>query len=284
VPIVNWILMIACIGLVIVAQTSSALAAAYGIAVTMTMAITTLLFVGVARDRWGWSKARAWAVGVPFLVIDLSFVGAQLVKIPHGGWFALAVGVGQCTLMTTWRKGRRIVAAEIRRGEIPVDTFVERLPEVQWRRVPGTAAFLFKDAGAVPPALIINLRHNRVLHEQILLLSVATSDAASVPASDRLAVTHVGPGIWQVVITFGFLDQPDVPAALGLLTKGPLVVDPEDVTYFLGRETIVATPQRNMSVWRERLFVLQSRTAASAARFFHLPAARVFEVGTTVEI
>jgi KUP system potassium uptake protein len=284
VPIVNWILMIACIGLVIVAQTSSALAAAYGIAVTMTMAITTLLFVGVARDRWGWSKARAWAVGVPFLVIDLSFVGAQLVKIPHGGWFALAVGVGQCTLMTTWRKGRRIVAAEIRRGEIPVDTFVERLPEVQWRRVPGTAAFLFKDAGAVPPALIINLRHNRVLHEQILLLSVATSDAASVPASDRLAVTHVGPGIWQVVITFGFLDQPDVPAALGLLTKGPLVVDPDDVTYFLGRETIVATPHRNMSVWRERLFVLQSRTAASAARFFHLPAARVFEVGTTVEI
>jgi KUP system potassium uptake protein len=284
VPIVNWILMIACIGLVVVAQTSSNLAAAYGIAVTMTMAITTLLFVGVARDRWGWSAARAWAVGIPLLFIDLSFVGAQIVKIPHGGWFALAVGVGQCTLMTTWRKGRRIVAAEIRRGEIPLETFVERLPEVQWRRVPGTAAFLFKDAGATPSALIINLRHNRVLHEQVLLLSVATSDAASVPPSERLAVTHVGPGIWQVVMTFGFLDQPDVPAALALLTTGPLVVDPEDVTYFLGRETIVATPHRNMSVWRERLFVLQVRTAASAARFFHLPAARVFEVGTTVEI
>jgi KUP system potassium uptake protein len=284
VPIVNWILMVACIGLVLVAQTSSALAAAYGIAVTMTMAITTLLFMGVAIERWGWSKARAWAVGVPLLLVDLSFLGAQLIKIPHGGWFALAVGVGQCTLMTTWRKGRRIVAAEIRRGEVPVETFVERLPEVQWRRVPGTAAFLFKDVGATPSALIINLRHNRVLHEQILLLSVVTSDAATVPPANRLAVTHIGPGIWQVVMTFGFLDQPDVPATLGLLQSGPLKVDPDDVTYFLGRETIVSTPQRNMNVWRERLFVLQVRTAASAARFFHLPAARVFEVGTTVEI
>jgi KUP system potassium uptake protein len=284
VPIVNWILMIACIGLVVVAQTSSNLAAAYGIAVTMTMAITTLLFMGVARERWGWSKLRAWSIGIPLLLVDLSFLGAQLVKIPHGGWFALAVGAGQCMLMTTWRKGRRIVAAEIRRGEVPVETFVERLPEVQWRRVPGTAAFLFKDVGATPSALIINLRHNRVLHEQILLLSVVTSDAATVPPSKRLAVTHIGPGIWQVVMTFGFLDQPDVPAALGLLQTGPLKVDPDDVTYFLGRETIVSTPHRNMNVWRERLFVLQVRTAASAARFFHLPAARVFEVGTTVEI
>jgi KUP system potassium uptake protein len=283
VPIVNWILMISCIGLVIGFGSSSNLAAAYGIAVTMTMAITTLLLMAVARSRWGWPRWAAVAVGVPLLAIDLSFVGAQVIKIPHGGWFALGVGVAQFTLMTTWRKGRQVVAAEIRRAETPIGDFVEGLPVIDHRRVPGTAVFLFKDAGATPAALIVNLRHNKVLHEKVILISIQTAEFATVPATERAEVTPVGPGIWQVVFTFGYRDEPNVPQALAAL-DGDLTVDIDDVSYFLGRETVVSTPRGEMNVWRERLFIMQLRTAASAARFFDLPAERVFEVGTTIEI
>jgi KUP system potassium uptake protein len=284
VPTVNWILMVASIGLVIGFRSSSSLAAAYGIAVTMTMAITTLLFVAVAQAQWGWSRARAWALGVPFLVVDVAFVGAQVVKIPHGGWFALGVAIAQFTLMTTWHKGRQIVAHEIRRGETPIADFVETLPEQPWTRVPGTAVFLFKDAGATPPALIVNLRHNHVLHDQIVLLSIITADVPGVPAERRLEASNIAPGIWQAVLTFGYTDEPNVPDALAMARRGPPHIDLDTTTYFLGRETIVSTERVNMNRYRERLFVMQVRTAASAARFFHLPAERVFEVGTTVEI
>jgi KUP system potassium uptake protein len=283
VPIVNWILMFSCIGLVVGFGSSSNLAAAYGIAVTMTMAITTLLLMAVARGRWGWSALKTLVIGVPLLLVDLSFVGAQLVKIPHGGWFAIGVGVAQFTLMTTWRTGRQVVAAEIRRGETPISEFVERLPAIDHQRVPGTAVFLFKDAGATPAALLVNLRHNKVVHEQVLLLSIQTAEFSTVPPAERSEVIPVGPGIWQIIFTFGYLDKPNVPEALAAL-DGDLRVDCDDVSYFLGRETVVSTPQGAMNVWRERLFVLQLRTAASAARFFDLPAERVFEVGTTVEI
>jgi KUP system potassium uptake protein len=284
VPIVNWILMIACIGLVVGFETSSRLAAAYGIAVTLTMAITTQLFMAVATYRWQWSRLKTFAIGIPLLVIDLAFLSAQLVKIPHGGWFALLVGLAQFVLMTTWRKGRHEVANVLRRGETPVGRFVDALPDVQWQRVPGTAAFLFKDAGAVPPALLVNLRHNRVLHERVLLVSVQTADFASVADAERRAVRRVGPGLHQVVLTFGYMDTPDVPAELAKLAIDGTPIDVDEVTYFLGRETVVATPKRTMPAWQERLFVMQNRTAASAARFFHLPSTKVFEVGTTIEL
>jgi KUP system potassium uptake protein len=280
---VNWILMIACIGLVIGFQTSSNLAAAYGIAVTMTMAITTLLFMAVSHHHWGWSRARALAVGIPFLLIDLAFVGAQLVKIPHGGWFALGVGIAQFTLMTTWRKGRSVVAAAIRRGETPIGEFMDELVDADYQRVPGTAVFLFKDAGATPSALLVNLRHNKVLHEQVLLVSIQTADSSTVPRDRRATVSKVGPGVWQVVLTFGYRDKPNVPEALAAL-DGELKIDLAEVSYFLGRENVVSTPTPTMNIWRERLFVMQLRTAASAARFFDLPSDRVFEVGTTIEI
>jgi len=290
VPIVNWLLMISCIGLVLGFRTSSRLAAAYGIAVTMTMAITTLLFMGLALHRWQWSRFRTFGIGIPLLAIDLAFFGAQVAKIPHGGWFALVIGVAQFTLMTTWRTGRQAVAAALHRGEKPVPEFVDELPDMPWERVPGTSVFLFKEAGATPPALLENLRHNKVLHETVVLLSVATADQPTVPSSRRSQVTRVGPGLWQVVLTFGFMDNPDVPAALAELSANAppnglgLHLDIDDVTYFLGRETIVATPLRTMHPVREQLFIMQNRTAASAARFFRLPAARVFEVGTTIEI
>ena len=283
VPIVNWILMFSCIGLVIGFQSSSNLAAAYGIAVTTTMAITTLLFMGVAMGSWGWSKAKTFAIGIPLLAVDLAFFFAQLVKIPHGGWFALAVGVAQFTLMTTWRTGRRIVASSIRRGQTPIADFVEELRGRRIQRVPGTAVFLFKDAGGTPPALLVNLAHNKVLHKTVLLLSIVTQDVPNVPPDERADVTNLGPNIWQVVLRFGYLDQPNVPEALAAISD-PLTIDMSDLRYFLGRETVIAAPLPNMAPWREKLFVMQMRTAASAARFFYLPADRVFEVGTTVEI
>ena len=284
VPIVNWILMVACIGLVIGFRTSSRLAAAYGIAVTLTMVITTLLYMGVAVQRWGWSRAKAAAIGLPLLVIDLAFLGAQVVKIPNGGWFALAVGIGQFVLMTTWRKGRMVVAAEIRRGETPVADFVKELDRSPVARVPGTAAFLFKDAGATPPALLVNLAHNKVLHERVLLLSIDTTDAPYITPEEQVSITQVAPGIWQVEVCFGFIDDPDVPAVLSAIELDGRPLDISGITYFLGRETVVATPAETMSAWREQVFIMQNRTSASAARFFNLPASRVFEVGTTIEI
>jgi KUP system potassium uptake protein len=284
VPIVNWILMIACVGLVLGFQTSSRLAAAYGIAVTMTMAITTLLYMGVAIHRWGWPKPRVFLIGLPLLAVDLAFLLAQLVKIPHGGWFALLVGLIQFTLMTTWRTGRSAVATQIRRGETPVSTFVDSLPDSDWQRVPGQAVFLFKDLGATPPALLVNLRHNKVLHQTVVLVSIDTADVPVVPESQRATVDRVGPGIWQVRLSFGFMEEPNVPPALANLHHDQLHIDTEEVTYFLGRETVLSRPEGTMHPWREQLFALQNRSAASAARFFGLPSSRVFEVGTTIEI
>ena len=284
VPIVNWILMISCIGLVIGFRSSSNLAAAYGIAVTTTMAITTILFMGVAIGNWGWSKPKTFAIGIPLLMVDLSFFFAQLVKIPHGGWFALAVGIAQFTLMTTWRTGRRILASAIRRGQTPITDFVQGLRGRRVQRVPGTAVFLFKDVGGTPPALLVNLEHNKVLHETVLLLSIMTQDVPNVPFDERADVSEIGPNIWQVILSFGYLDQPNVPEALAAISHPTLMIDMIDLRYFLGRETVIAAPLPNMAPWRERLFVMQMRTAASAARFFYLPADRVFEVGTTVEI
>ena len=284
VPIVNWILMITCVGLVIGFQTSTRLAAAYGIAVTMTMAITTLLYMGVALHRWGWPKWRVYAIGLPLLAVDLAFLLAQLVKIPHGGWFALLVGLIQFTLMTTWRTGRAAVATQIRRGETPITSFIDALPDTDWQRVPGQAVFLFKDVGATPPALLVNLRHNKVLHSTVIFLSIDTTDVPTVPDSQRASVERVGPGMWQVKLHYGFMEEPNVPMALASLDHDQLHIDVDEVTYFLGRETVLSKPEGMMHPWREQLFALQNRTAASAARFFGLPSSRVFEVGTTIEI
>jgi KUP system potassium uptake protein len=282
VPIVNWILMVACIGLVLGFRTSSNLAAAYGIAVTMTMAITTLLFMAVAQHNWGWSRNKTLAVGLPLLAIDMSFLIAQIAKIPKGGWFALVIGAAQFLMMTTWRRGRTVVAAVIKRGQTPIESFVDTLPESDWQRVPGTAAYLFKDAGAIPPALMVNLKHNRVLHEQVLLISIDSDDVPTISPAERVVATKVGPGIWKVVVRFGFMDVPDLPEALRHMTS-PLV-DVDEITYFLGRETVVATNNDLMDPLRERIFVFQNRTAASAARFFNLPSKSVFEVGTTIDL
>ena len=281
VPLVNWLLMIACVGLVLGFQTSSNLAAAYGIAVTMTMAITTLIFFRVLTDRWAWPQWRAFLVCVPLLVIELGFLGANVVKIPHGGWFALAVGLILMVQMQTWRKGRALVALRIQRGERDL---TEVLDESQPTRVPGTAVFMFKDLGKAPPALVNNLKHNKVLHKCTVIVSVTTAESPRVAPIDRATVHRVEPGVFEVQLEFGFMDEPDVPAALAAIEERGFDFDPDDVTYFIGHESIVAGKAPGMNPWAEHLFVLLNRGADSASRFFNLPLDRVFEVGSRVEI
>ena len=282
VPLVNWGLMIACIGLVLGFRTSSNLAAAYGIAVTMTMAITTLIFFRVLTDRWNWSRLRAFAICIPLLVIELGFLGANVVKIPHGGWFALAVGIILMVQMQTWRRGRMLVADRIHRGERPIEEVLDEAEDV--KRVSGTAVFLFKDLGKAPPALVNNLKHNKVLHKCTLIVAIETAEQPRVAPEDRASITKVAPGVFQVQITFGFMDEPDVPAVLSTLSHFGLEYDADDVTYFLGHESIIAGKAPGMNPLQEHLFVWLNRGADSASRFFNLPIDRVFEVGSRVEI
>ena len=282
VPLVNWALMIACIGLVLGFRTASNLAAAYGIAVTMTMVITTLIFFRVITDRWNWSRTRGFIICVPLVLIEMGFLGANIVKIPHGGWFALAVGAILMVQMQTWRRGRILVAARIHRGERPIEDVLDEAEGI--KRVTGTAVFMFKDLGKAPPALVNNLRHNKVLHNTTLIVAVDTADEPRVSAEDRATVKKVAPGVFQVEVSFGFMEDPDVPKVLAAIVHPGLEYDPEDVTYFLGHESIIAGKAPGMNPLQEHLFVFLNRGADSASRFFNLPTERVFEVGSRVEI
>ncbi|NQW60839.1 potassium transporter Kup [bacterium] len=282
VPLVNWALMVACIGLVLGFHTASNLAAAYGIAVTMTMAITTLIFFRVITDRWNWSRLRAYIICVPLLLIELGFLGANALKIPHGGWFALAVGAILMVQMQTWRRGRILVAARIHRGERPIEEVLDEADNI--KRVTGTAVFMFKDLGKAPPALVNNLRHNKVLHNTTLIVAVDTADEPRVSAEQRAEVKKVAPGVFQVAVSFGFMEDPDVPKVLAAIIHPGLEYDPDDVTYFLGHESIIAGKAPGMNPLQEHLFVFLNRGADSASRFFNLPTERVFEVGSRVEI
>ncbi|MFZ4811209.1 MAG: potassium transporter Kup [Ilumatobacteraceae bacterium] len=282
VPLVNWLLMVACIGLVIGFQTSENLAAAYGIAVTMTMVITTFIFFRVLTDRWMWPRWRGFLVCVPLLVIELGFFGANVVKIPDGGWFALAVGLILMVQMQTWRRGRQLVAERMHRGERPIADVLDSATDI--KRVAGTAVFMFKDLGKAPPALVNNLRHNKVLHRTTLIVSVETAEAPRVEPEHRAEVSKVEPGVFQVLLTFGFMEEPDVPAALAQIEVRGLDFDADDATYFIGRESILAGKAPGMHPALEHLFVWLNRGADSASRFFNLPPERVFEVGSHVEI
>jgi KUP system potassium uptake protein len=282
VPLVNWVLMVACVALVVGFRTSSNLAAAYGIAVTLTMTITTLIFFRFLTDRWNWPRYRAFLICVPMLIIELGFLGANIVKIPKGGWIALAVGLILMVQMQTWRRGRAVVAARIHRGEQPIATVLDETVGV--KRVDGTAVFLFKDLGKAPPALVNNLHHNKVLHKTTLIVSVETADEPRVADDERWEITKIEPGVFVVQLEFGFMEEPNVPQALLLLKHREIDIDLSAITYFIGRESIVAGKAPSMHPVFEHLFVLLNRSADSAVRFFHLPADQVFEVGTRVEI
>ncbi len=281
VPLVNWALMVGSIGLVIAFQTPGALAGAYGIAVTCTMAVTTLLFAVVARTKWNWSAWRTYLTVIPLMIVDLAFLSANVVKIPDGGWFPLLVGAALMIQMATWRRGRQLVAERIHRGERPIDEVLDEAGAVT--KVPGTAVFMFKDLGKAPPALVNNLRHNKVIHRNTLLVAVHTAEVPRIEGK-RYTVERIEPGVHQVVLEFGFMEEPDVPAALAQVEYRGLNFDADEATYFIGRETVLAGKVPGMNALREQLFVLLNRGADSASRFFNLPSERVFEVGSHVEI
>jgi KUP system potassium uptake protein len=282
VPLVNWALMVGCVGLVLGFQTSSNLAAAYGIAVTTTMVITSILFFFVVRTRWGWSLPKAVLVITPLLVVDCAFLAANIPKIPDGGWFPILVGLVLLVQMATWRRGRELVAARIRRGErSAVEVFDEHADAVA---VPGSAIFLFKDAGQAPPALINNLRHNKVRHAQTYLVAIDVSDAPTVGADQRGSATTLRPGLHQIVLHFGYMDELDVPTALAGVRIADEPIDLDEATYFVGRESVSQGDLEGMHPALEHLYTVLHRGADSATRFFDLPADRVFEVGTPVEL
>jgi KUP system potassium uptake protein len=283
VPLVNWLLMIGCVLLVIGFQSSSNLAAAYGIAVTTTMAITSVLFFVIARDRWGWSTLKAVAVVAPLLLIDLAFLGANIPKIPDGGWLPLLVAVLLLVQMATWRRGRQLVAARIRRAERTVPALLAEHPEAV--RIDGTAVFLFKDPGWAPPALVNNLIHNKVLHADTILVAIDTSDAPYLRAGhQRSTVEPIGAGVHQVELHFGYMEPLNIPAALAAVQVDGRPIDLEHASYFVGHESVQQGDLAGMHPVLEHLYTLLHRGAASATRFFNLPAERVFEVGAQVEI
>ena len=282
VPLVNWALLVGCIGLVIGFGSSSRLAAAYGIAVTSTMVITSLIFYVVTRVVWGWSVTKSLLVVTPLLLVDLAFLAGNIPKIPHGGWFPLVVATGLFVQMATWRRGRQLVADRLRRGETPILGVLNRLDRVE--RVEGTAVFLFKDLGMAPPALVSNMRHNKVVHENTLVVSIVTDDVPRVNPADRCEVETVAHGVHQVLLRFGFMEEPNVPTALAAASGKGFRFREDEATYFIGRESVVAGKAPGMHPILERLFVLLNRGADSASRFFGLPPDRVFEVGTRVEL
>jgi KUP system potassium uptake protein len=282
---INWLLMIGCIITVLLFRTSSNLAAAYGIAVTATMVITSLLFFVVARDRWGWSVWSAGAVSAVFLIIDGAFFGANIIKIAQGGWFPLVIAVVIFTVMVTWKRGRRILAERIQQEARPLEEFLAEAQSHGITRVPGTAIFMSGTASKAPPALRHNLEHNKVLHEQVIFVTVKTEQVPYVPDAKRLEVESFGGGMYRVKVHYGFMEDPNIPAVLTAAEGRELPrIDPQDTTYFLGRETIVSTSRPGMAEWREKLFSLMSRNATTATAFFGIPPDRVVELGEQIEI
>ena len=281
-PAVNWLLAIGCVGLVVTFGSSTSLAAAYGIAVTATMGITTLLFFVLARNQWGWSTARALAVCVPFAVLDLGFFGANLFKIPDGGWFPIVVAVVIIVMMTTWRTGRRAVGERLDAGATGIEEWLAALPE-DVVRVPGTAVFLYSRPRTAPPAMRTNTAHNHALHSHVLLVAVKAAPEPHCPGPS-LCVEDLGQGVYQIEIRHGFMEKADVVESLHSLDLDRAPFDLEEATFFIGRESVIPTPVHTMAGWRERLFASQLRAAAPASRFFGLPSSRVVEVGSQVEI
>jgi len=283
IPGMNWMLMLACIGLVIGFKSSSNLAAAYGIAVTTTMVITSLLLYVVARQIWGWNRLTAGLVMAFFLGLDLAFFGANIIKIPHGGWFPLVVAAVVFTMMITWSQGRQLLARRLGTGTQPIQSFLQEVPAPSLQRVPGTAVFMSRHLDSTPVALLLNLRHNKVLHERVVLLTVVIADIPYVPIVERLELIQLGEALYRLIIHYGFMETPDVPAALAQAKAFGLILQPEETTYFLSRETLFATPKPGMAIWREKLFALMARNARSATDFFRPPPDRVLELGAQIE-
>lgn len=282
VPFTNWTLYIAVVALVIGFKSSSNLAAAYGIAVTGTMLIDTILIAFVMRLLWRWHWIFVFLVAGSLLVIDVAFFAANAIKIPDGGWFPLVVGVVSFTVLTTWRRGRKLVNEEIASGSMPIESFIEFTNDVH--RVSGTAVFMTSSPDGVPSALLHNLKHNQILHERVVLMTIKTADKPFVKVSKQVETQDLGKNFSRVIVTYGFMQNPDVPLALKLCEAHGMTFDMMSTTFYLARETVVRTTKSSFTPWRAHVFRLMSKNATSATDFFKLPANRVVELGTQIAI
>ena len=289
VPEINRVLAIGCIFVVLYFRSSSALGAAYGIAVTGTMAITTILFYVLARSHWQWSIWRAGALTAVFLIIDLAFFGSNLLKIVQGGWVPLAIGLGIFILMTTWQRGRLIVRSLLVDASIPLEALLRDLgdenPDKRFKpvRVPGTAVFLTSESKDAPLVLLHHLKHNKVLHENVVLLSIMVAQVPEVPITERIEVTCFPHNFARVKAKYGFMQNPNVPEVLSLATERGIIAKPSETTYYLGRENLIPSGSKPIAGWRKHLFIFMQRNARPATEFFGIPPNRVVELGAQME-
>ncbi len=301
IPSVNTALMLACLGLVVGFRDSGALALTYGVALSGTMTITTILFAIVMRRLWNWSKWKVGIITALFLTVDLAFVSANMLKVPNGGWLPLLVAAGVYLLMSTWKKGRVRLSHIVRENTLPIELFLQDIRRRQPHRVGGTAVFMTSDSDGAPPVLLHHLKHNKVLHQKVMLMSVHTEEIPQVAHRERVRCSELGEGFYQVKVHYGFMETPDVPDVLRDLSreddKGkPVPVKLADTTFYLGRETLIAIPSsklakadgarpegRRMGRWRKKLFILMTRNAQSATAYFGLPPNRVVELGAQIQ-
>jgi KUP system potassium uptake protein len=284
VPEINYMFMFACVALVLSFKSSTNLAAAYGIAVTGTMSITSFLIFLVCRRNWKFSLGAALAIYIPLVVIDSAFLAANLVKIGDGGWFPLVVGIGMFAIMTTWWRGRLELSRTMATGTIPDELFLADIAENPLPRVSGTAVFMASGTDGMPNVLLHHVKHNKVLHQQVVLLSVLTENVPFVVGTPALSVRELGHGFYRVVARVGFMQQPNVPKILMRCERQGLTVNPADTTYYLGRQTLLTTGKSRVARWRKMLFSFLAHNSRPPTSFFQLPPNRVVELGLQIEL
>lgn len=283
IPQVNWFLALACIGLVLGFRSASNLAMTYGVAVTATMTITTILWCVVALERWRWPRWRVAAIGTLLLIVDLSFWSANLDKIPHGGWFPLLVAGSAFVFMTTWKRGRVVLSGIMRKRTLPIQMFLDDIAKNPPARVAGAAVFMTPDPFGASPVLLHHLKHNKMLHERVVLMSVESEEIPTVKNEDRVEWSDLGQGFYQVIAHYGFMETPNVPDIVDRLKVEGIELKPMETSYYLGRETLLPGGKEPLAYWRKRLFIIQSRNAQPATAFFGLPANRVVELGAQIQ-
>jgi len=283
-PHINWLLMLACIGLVLGFKSSSNLAAAYGIAVTLTMMITSVLFFFAAQKQFGWNKTKAAVICGIFLIIETAFFGANALKITHGGWFPLVIGALLFTCMATWRTGRDLLRRRLQSSSLPIEAFLDSLDQTPPVRVKGNAVFMTGNRDGTPLALLHNLKHNHVLHERVVLLTIEVQEVARIDPEQRIEINRLGRGMFQLIGRYGFMDQPQVVDLLESCGAQGLDLRLSNTSFFLSRERIVPSDSRRMARWREWLFAVMSRNAQPATEYFGVPPGRVVELGMQVKI
>jgi KUP system potassium uptake protein len=284
VPFINWMLLIAIIALVVGFRNSDNLAGAYGIAVTMAMLIDSILIFVVMRRLWDWPVWISILITTPLLLIDLAFLSSNALKIPEGGWFPLLIGGIVFTLLTTWKRGRSLLMRRLSEDAMPLDLFIQSIEASPPTRVEGTAVFLTSTPNRVPHALLHNLKHNKVLHERVVFLTIVTRDIPYVPEEERGEVEPLGCNFYRISADYGFKDDPDVPELLEDCGRKGFAFDMMETSFFVSRETLIATVTPGMALWREKLFVSMSKNATKASEFFQVPTNRVVELGTQVEL